>query len=116
MVTVQPRLQPGHSEPEARLQQPGAQVRGPALPGPVPGVPGVQHPALPSGWHVVLLVVLVKVLGDVWRWTLHEDTLVHKPSPRLRRGHLPGAAHGRGTLQHAALPRELVGVVRLVRV
>ena len=40
---------------------------------------------LPSGWHVVLLVLLVHVLGNVWRGTLHEDTLVHKPSPRLRR-------------------------------
>ena len=31
VVAVQPRLQPGHPEPEARLQQPGAQVRGHAL-------------------------------------------------------------------------------------
>lgn len=47
VVTMQPRLQQGHSEPEASLQQSGAQVRGHAVPGPVPGIPGVQHPALP---------------------------------------------------------------------
>lgn len=55
------------------------------MPGPVPRIPGMQHLALPSGWHVVLLVLLVHVLGDVWRGTLHEDPLMHKPSPRLRR-------------------------------
>lgn len=60
---------------------------------------------LPSGWRLVLLVFLVKMLGDVWRWALHEDPLVHKPSASLRRGHLPGASHGGGALQHPALPR-----------
>ena len=60
--------------------------------------------SLPSGWRLVLLVSVVKMLGDVWRWALHEGPLVHKPSPSLRRRHLPGAAHGGGALQHAALP------------
>lgn len=58
-----------------------------------------------SGWHVVLLVFLVKVFSHVWRRPLHEDPIVHKSSPCLRRGHLPGAAHRRGSLQHTALPR-----------
>ena len=61
--------------------------------------------SLPSGWRVVLLVSLVKMLGDLWRWTLHEDPLMHKPGPSLRRRHLPGATYGGSSLQHAALPR-----------
>lgn len=58
-----------------------------------------------SGWRLVLLVILVKVLSNMWRRALHENTLLHKPSTSLWRGHLPWPAHGGGALQHTALSR-----------
>lgn len=76
----------------------------------------MQHFTLPSGWHVVLLVILVKMLSNLRGRTLHEDPLVYESSPSLWRRHLPGTAHGGGSLQHTDLSRELVRVVRLVRV
>lgn len=43
LVPVQQGLQPGDPQPQENLQQPGAQVRGPDLPGASTGIPGVQH-------------------------------------------------------------------------
>lgn len=74
----------------------------------------MQHFTLPSGWHVVLLVILVKMLSNLRWWTLHENPLVYESSPSLWRGHLPRTAHRGGTLQHTDLSRKLVIVVRLV--
>lgn len=58
-----------------------------------------------SGWRLVLLVILVKVLSNVWRRALHENPLLHKPSTSVWRRHLPWAAHRRSTLQHTAVSR-----------
>lgn len=58
-----------------------------------------------SGWRLVLLVILVKVLSNLWRRPLHENPLLYKPSTSLWRRHLPGTAHRGSTLQHTALSR-----------
>lgn len=58
-----------------------------------------------SGWRLVLLVILVEVLSNVWRRALHENPLLHKPSPSVWRRHLPWPAHWGSTLQHTALSR-----------
>ena len=58
-----------------------------------------------SGRRLVVLVVLVQVLRDVWRRTLHEDTDLQQPSTCPRRRHLPGSAHWGGPLSHPALSR-----------
>lgn len=60
---------------------------------------------LPSGWRVVLLVILVKVLSHLWRRALHENPLLHKPSTSIWRRYLPWTAHWRSTLQHTAMSR-----------
>lgn len=58
-----------------------------------------------SGRRLVLLVILVKVLSNLWRRPLHENPLLYKPSTGLWRRHLPGTAHRGSTLQHTALSR-----------
>lgn len=60
---------------------------------------------LPSGWRLVLLVILVKVLSHLWRRALHENPLLYKPSTSLWRRYLPWTAHWRSTLQYTAMSR-----------
>lgn len=58
-----------------------------------------------SGWRLVLLVIVVKVLSNLWRRALHENPLLHKPGPGVWRRYLPWPAHWRSPLQHTAMSR-----------